>query len=57
MTDKNDSEPKQKTKPQGTDEHGEPYAPIEIPVPEKKDVLRILKKSAQPISEDEATDD
>jgi hypothetical protein len=50
MTDKNDSEPKQKTKPHGKDEHGEPYAPIEIPVPKKRDVLRILKKSAKPVS-------
>jgi hypothetical protein len=48
MTDKNDSEPKQKTQPQGTDKAGVPHAPIEIPVPKKKDVLRILKKSAQP---------
>jgi len=52
MTDKNDSEPKQKTKPQGKDKHGEPYTPIEIPVPKKKDVLRILKKSAQPVEDE-----
>jgi hypothetical protein len=50
MTDKDASEPKQKTKPRGKDERGEPYEPIEIPVPKKKDVLRILKKSARPIS-------
>jgi hypothetical protein len=49
MTDKDDSEPKQKTKPRGKDERGEPYEPIEIPVPKKRDVLRILKKSAQPV--------
>jgi len=48
MTDKNDSEPKQKTQPRGTDKTGVPHKPIEIPVPKKKDVLRILKKSAQP---------
>jgi hypothetical protein len=47
MTDKS-KEPKQKTKPRGKDEHGEPYEPIEIPVPKKKDVIRILKKSAHP---------
>jgi hypothetical protein len=51
MTSKNDSEPKQKTKPHGVDEHGEPYAPIEIPVPKKKDVMRVLKKSARPLPE------
>ena len=52
MTDKNDSEPKQKTKPHGKDEHGKPYAPIEIPVPKKKEVMRVLKKSAQPVKKD-----
>jgi hypothetical protein len=52
MTDKNDSEPKQKTQPRGTDEHGQPHAPIEIPIPEKKEVLRILKKSAQPVEDE-----
>jgi hypothetical protein len=50
MTDKKTSEPKQKTKPRGIDEHGNPYDPIEIPVPKKKDVLNVLKKAAQPVS-------
>jgi hypothetical protein len=50
MTDnKDDLKPTQKTKPFGIDEHGKPYEPIEIPVPKKKDVLRVLKKSAQPV--------
>jgi hypothetical protein len=53
MTDKDDSEPKQKTQPRGTDKAGEPHEPIEIPVPKKKDVLRILKKSAQPVEEED----
>jgi hypothetical protein len=55
MTDKNDSEPKQKTQPRGIDkETGESHEPIEIPIPKKKDVLRILKKSAHP-SKDKAS--
>jgi hypothetical protein len=53
MTDKDDSEPKQKTQPRGTDKGGVPHEPIEIPVPKKKDVLRILKKSAQPVGEED----
>ena len=52
MTDENDSEPKQKTQPRGTDRDGVPHEPIEIPIPEKKDVLRILKKSAKPVEDD-----
>jgi hypothetical protein len=52
MTDKNDPEPKQKTQPRGTDKGGLPHEPIEIPIPKRKDVLRILKKSAQPVEED-----
>jgi hypothetical protein len=52
MTDKDDSEPKQKTQPRGTDSAGNPHEPIEIPVPKKKDVLRILKKSAQPVDDE-----
>jgi hypothetical protein len=52
MTDiKDDLQPTQKTKPYGIDEYGEPYEPIEIPVPKKKNVLRVLKKSAQPLPE------
>jgi hypothetical protein len=50
MTDKKTSEPKQKTKPRGIDEYGDPYDPIEIPIPKKKDVLSVLKKAAQPVS-------
>jgi hypothetical protein len=54
MTDnKDDLQPMQKTKPFGTDKAGESYEPIEIPVPKKKDVLRVLKKSAQPTSKKE----
>jgi hypothetical protein len=50
MADKKTSEPKQKTKPYGTDKHGNPHVPIEIPIPKKKDVLNVLKKAAQPVS-------
>jgi hypothetical protein len=45
----NDSPPTQPTQPHGTDAEGKPYEPIEIPVPKKKDVIRILKKSAKPL--------
>lgn len=51
MASKLDSDPKQKTQPRGTDKAGNPHEPIEIPVPKKKDVLRILKRSARPIKD------
>jgi hypothetical protein len=47
-----DSEPKQKAQPRGANKAGVPHEPIEIPVPEKKEVLRILKKSAHPVEKD-----
>lgn len=40
----------QPTQPRGTDDEGNPHAPIEIPVPKKSDVMRVLKKSSQPIA-------
>lgn len=54
MTDnKDDLQPTQKTQPRGKDEHGKPHDPIDIPVPKKKDVLRVLKKSAQPLPKED----
>lgn len=41
----------QATQPRGTDDEGNPHAPIVIPVPKKSDVMRVLKKSSQPITE------
>lgn len=54
MTDNKD-EPKQKTKPYGKNKKGETYDPIEIPVPQKKDVLHILKKSVKPIADNKSS--
>ncbi len=34
----------QKTQPKGTDEHGQPAEPIEIPVPEREDVEDALDR-------------
>ncbi|MDQ3730292.1 MAG: hypothetical protein M3355_11975 [Actinomycetota bacterium] len=40
-------EPKQKTKPKGKDKKtGEGFAPVEIPVPKRGDVMRDLAKVA-----------
>ncbi len=40
-----DDQPKtQQTQPRGRDEHGEPYEPIEIPVPEREDVEDALDR-------------
>lgn len=44
-------QPTQATQPQGTDDEGNPHAPIVIPVPKKNDVMRVLKKSSEPITE------
>lgn len=40
------TDPKQPTQPKGTDEHGKPHPPIEIPVPKEGDVLAFLEKAA-----------
>ena len=52
MTDRahsaDDAPAMQKSQPKGRDGHGEPYEPIEIPVPRKVDVLRDLAKGAKP---------
>lgn len=52
MTDRDsplEIQPTQATQPRGTDDEGNPHAPIVIPVPKKSDVMRVLKKSSQPI--------
>lgn len=41
-------EPTQKTQPKGIDpKTGKPYEPVEIPVPEKRDVLGALERAAK----------
>lgn len=44
--DEQDAEPTQKTQPKGRDkESGEPYEPIEIPVPKRSTWDRLLKRA------------
>lgn len=51
MSDEKIPEPTQPTQPRGKDEEGDIYPPIQIPIPKKRDVLDVLKKSARPIPE------
>jgi hypothetical protein len=46
-----DEQPKtQLTQPKGIDpKTGKPYPPIEIPIPRREDVERVLRRAAQPI--------
>jgi hypothetical protein len=37
----------QETTPKGHDKDGKPYAPIEIPIPERGDVMDFLEKAAK----------
>lgn len=47
--DGKDNRPTQKTQPKGRDKAtGEPYAPIEIPVPTRGEWLRNMEKVAPP---------
>ena len=42
-------EPTQQTQPKGIDpKTGEPYEPIEIPIPERKDFESLITKAARP---------
>ncbi|HXN36417.1 MAG TPA: hypothetical protein VN892_00100 [Solirubrobacteraceae bacterium] len=41
-----DAEPTQLTQPKGHDGEGEPYEPIEIPVPTEGDVMGLFEKVA-----------
>jgi len=55
-----DEQPKtQLTQPKGRDEQGEPYEPIEIPVPEREDVEDALDRliGAKPVPQDEPDKD
>jgi hypothetical protein len=44
---------KQLTQPKGVDENGEPYEPIEIPIPSESDVFDDLAKLAGKSSSNE----
>ena len=44
----NEREPKQKTQPKGIDaKTGKPYEPVEIPVPKRGEIGRLLKRAAK----------
>lgn len=46
VADKPD-QPTQKTQPKGRDEQGKLHEPIEIPVPKREDVERLIAKAAK----------
>lgn len=46
MADKR--EPTQKTQPKGTDEHGKPNQPMDVPVPKRSEFDRLLAKAEKP---------
>lgn len=39
---------RQKTTPKGKDKSGKPYEPVDIPVPKRAQIERLLKKAAHP---------
>ena len=42
-------EPTQKTQPQGKDKRGRPHKPIDIPIPKRDDIERLLTKAAKTV--------
>jgi hypothetical protein len=49
VTETENEEPTQKTRPQGIDPAtGKPYEPVDIPVPKREDIERLLTKAAKP---------
>lgn len=42
-----DDRPKQQTQPKGKKRSGEPHEPVEIPVPKRDEVDRLLKRAAK----------
>jgi hypothetical protein len=46
-----DQRPKQKTQPKGKKPSGEPHEPLEIPVPKRGEVDRLITKAARPKQE------
>jgi hypothetical protein len=61
MTDDHEREPKPKTQltqPRGIDpKTGEPYEPIEIPVPKREDIEDLLSRAARPLPKSDEPDD
>ena len=49
MSEPKQEQPTQKTQPKGKDKAGEPYEPVDIPVPKREDVFGILEKFAKPL--------
>ena len=47
MTGEQAFEPTQKTQPQGKDESGQVHAPVDIPVPEREEIERLLTEAAK----------
>jgi hypothetical protein len=47
-----DDRPKQPTQPKGKKRSGEPHEPVEIPVPQRGEVDRLLKRAAHRSSDD-----
>jgi hypothetical protein len=43
MSDQRSSEPKQKTRPRGKDSSGRPAKPVEIPLPNRKQVEKFMR--------------
>jgi hypothetical protein len=44
-----DEQPTQPTQPKGIDpKTGKPYEPVEIPVPKRGEINRLLKRAAKP---------
>jgi hypothetical protein len=56
MTDENtDAEPTQLTQPKGKDKAtGEPYEPVEIPVPKRSEWDNVLKRASRTVQQDES---
>ncbi len=54
--DQQAAKPTQLTKPKGRDKAGDPYEPIEIPIPTEGDVMGLFEKVAHAPAGDEDED-
>jgi hypothetical protein len=58
MPAEHEPEPTQKTQPKGIDpKTGEPYEPVEIPVPKRSTWDRVLGRASKPLSQDGSDED
>lgn len=46
-----DDRPKQPTQPKGKKRSGEPHEPVEVPVPKRGEIDRLLRRAADPPSQ------